>query len=61
MIPTLNGTYTDLVKQHTNNKEQLSRKKYKNALKNIQWHTVHNQVNKYNKPLGTTPRKIAEE
>ena len=30
---TLNDTYRDRVKHHTNNKEQLNSKEYKNALK----------------------------
>ena len=61
MRVTLNGSYRDLVKQHTNNKEQLNRKEYKNALKSIHRHTVHTQLNKDNKQLGTPPPKIAEE
>ena len=35
MRPTLNDTYRDRVKQHSNNKEQLNFKEYKNALKGM--------------------------
>ena len=35
MRATLNDTYRNRVKNHTNNKEQLNRKEYKNALKSI--------------------------
>ena len=35
MRPTLNDTFKNRVKQHTNNREQLSLKEYKNALKSI--------------------------
>ena len=49
MRPTLNDTYRDHVKQQTNNKEQLNRKKYKNALKCIHRHTIHTQLNKCSK------------
>ena len=39
--PTPNDTNRDRVKQHTNNKERLNRKKYKKWLKSIHRHTVH--------------------
>ena len=61
MRPTLNDTYRDHVKQHTNNKEQLNRKEYKNALKSIHRHKVHTQLNKDSKQLGTLPPQIAEQ
>ena len=60
MRPTLNDTYRDRVKQHTNNKEQLNRKE-KNALKNFHRHTAHTQLNKSSRQLDTPPPKIAEE
>ena len=53
MRPTLNDTFKNRVKQHTNNREQLSLEEYKNALKSIHRNTVHTQFNKHNKPLGT--------
>ena len=37
----LNDTYRNRAKQHTNKKEQLNRKEYKNALRSIHRHTVH--------------------
>ena len=49
------------MKQHKSNKEQLNRKEYKNALKRIYRHTVHSQLNKDSKQIGTPPPKIAEE
>ena len=49
------------MKQHTSNKEQLNRKEHKNALKSIHRHTVHTQLNKDSKQLGTPSPKIAEE
>ena len=52
---TLNDTYRDCVKQHTNNKESLNSKEYKNALKGIHRHAVHTQLNKDSKPLDTPP------
>ena len=45
----------------TNNKEQLNRKEYKHLLKSIERHTVHSQLNKDSKQLGTPPPKIAEQ
>ena len=61
MRPTLSVTYRDRVKQHTNNKEQLNRKEYKNALKSIHRHNVHTQLNGNSKQLGTHPPNIAEK
>ena len=49
------------MKQHTNNKEQLNRKEYKNALKRFQRLTVHTQLNKDSKQLSTPLPKIAEK
>ena len=40
MRPTLNLTYGDCVKQHTNYSKQLYDKELKNALKSIHRHTV---------------------
>ena len=57
---TLNDTYRDRSKQHTNNKQQLNCKEYKNALKSIHRHTFHTQLNKDSKQLGNPPSKIAE-
>ena len=56
MRPTLNATCRDHVKQHTNNKEQIIRKEYKNALKNVPRHTVYTQLNKdSNQLIGPPP------
>ena len=49
------------MKKHKINKKQLNSKEYKNALKFIHQHTVHTQLNKDRKQLGTQPPKIAEE
>ena len=57
----LKDRYRDRVKQHTNNKEQLNCKEYRDALKSIHQHTVHTLLNKDSKQLGTPPPKIAEE
>ena len=59
--PTLYDHYRDRMKQYTNNKEQLKRKEYKNALKSIHRHSVHTQLNKDSKQLGTPSPKTAEE
>ena len=61
MRPTLNDVYRDLVKQDIKNKEQLNRHNYKTALKSIHRHTVHTQLNRDSRQLGTTPTKIAEQ
>ena len=61
MRPTLKDTYRNRVKQHTNNKEQLNSKEYENALKLSVRLTVHSQLNKDSKQLGTSPPKIAEQ
>ena len=61
MRSTLNDSYRDHVKQHTNNQGQLNRKEYKNSLKSIHRHMVHTQLNKDSKQLGTPPTKIAED
>ena len=61
MRPTLNYTYRDRVRQHTNNKEQLNRKEHKNAPKRFHRHTVHIEFNIDSKQLGTPPPNIAEE
>ena len=58
--PTLNDTYWDRVKQHKNNKERLNFKTYKNALKSNHRHTVHTQLNKDNKKVGTPLPKIEQ-
>ena len=47
--------------QHTNNKEQLNRKEFKNALKSIHQHTVDTQLNTDSKPIGTRLAKMVEE
>ena len=52
MRPTLNATYRDRVKQHTNKTIQCQR--IQNALKSIHRHTVHTQLYKDSKQLGTT-------
>ena len=61
MRPKLNDAYRDRVKQRPNSKELLTRKEYKNALKSIHQSTVHTQLNKDSKQLGTPPPKIAAE
>ena len=59
MRSTQKDTCRDRVKQHTNNKEQLNRKEYKNSLKSIRQHMVYTQVNKDSKQLGRPPPTIA--
>ena len=49
------------MKQDTNNKEQLICIEYKNLLKSINRHTVHTQLNKESKQLGSPPPKMAEK
>ena len=61
MKPTLNETYRDLVKQRTHNNEQLICKKFQNKLKGNRRHTLHTQLKKDSKQLGTPPPKIAEK
>ena len=44
-----------------NQKKQLNRKEYINALRSIHRQTLHTQSNKDRKQLGTPPPKIAEK
>ena len=57
LTPTLNDTYRDSVKQHTNYKEELNPKEFKNAPKSIHRHTVPTQLNEDSEQLSKLPPK----